>query len=850
MRKTWKAVAEATADQLGIKVGTLSAEQKAALALVHAGAELGKHLKHSDHTRKVLYAWARLVDDSLAAVIAGQLIGDAETTVNPEWLGDFAKDSSAAEVLPPQVLALGLLLLPPPERAKTGGAWEYLDEAARRLAVSPTWLEEVSGWLQHSASPEVAARVSAQIGGFASARGPAAAIAALAKAHEAASRNSSAREEFANVFVGARERLRERTVHVLQHADALQIEGSGWKRLLEQIEADHFRLAVLGEFKRGKSTLINTLVAVPELLPADILPCTSAVTELRYGEALAYEVRDPATPGQYDARDQAAFRAGAASAAQRSSRKESAALEAERVERWRVSVPSPFLKAAVIDVIDTPGLGEDYARDFIAKQEAHRADAAILVFDATQLATQQELELVVEMGPKLENLIVAVNRADAVPEKQWQRLREHVLGRLQERGHPIPSERVVFISASQAESALKEQEQGPWRERFEVLRAIVQKHLIANSGQRKAKVLCKAVLKMTKDGKEAIESQLKVRASRLEQIENIEAAAAEAAAMYDAACKDVEIARNELAKYETTAQTLAESFRTALPGIFEEVERERDGWTSKRSLVGSPKAHLEEVAAQAQKSVEKHVAEWVNTKGAEIISAGLTERIESTAKSLDSLKAYLEKTLGLEAEPLVDEMKRRALEDTAEQPLVTPDAEVGGAVVKMAVMGAISLAVGYIVADVVLYYVLGVISGFLNPILLAAAAAVGLAAYLLIGDDAARSWVRGQIFSKICEGLQSEKAQSQLLVGFKKAAREVFTRFARAFKEAAGTMVNEVRFQQKAAEKELSSKKAELGTPEALAKELGRLEKLASETRDALNDLEATANSLLAELRE
>jgi hypothetical protein len=43
-----------------------------------------------------------------------------------------------------------------------------------------------------------------------------------------------------------------------------------------------FNLAVLGEFKRGKSTLINALPG-RDVVPTGVVPLTSAVTVIRHG---------------------------------------------------------------------------------------------------------------------------------------------------------------------------------------------------------------------------------------------------------------------------------------------------------------------------------------------------------------------------------------------------------------------------------------------------------------------------------------------------------------------------------------------------------------------------------------
>lgn len=44
-----------------------------------------------------------------------------------------------------------------------------------------------------------------------------------------------------------------------------------------------FRLLVLGDMKRGKSTFLNALIG-ENLLPSDVNPCTAVLTVLRYAQ--------------------------------------------------------------------------------------------------------------------------------------------------------------------------------------------------------------------------------------------------------------------------------------------------------------------------------------------------------------------------------------------------------------------------------------------------------------------------------------------------------------------------------------------------------------------------------------
>ncbi len=62
--------------------------------------------------------------------------------------------------------------------------------------------------------------------------------------------------------------------------------GAADNRLLmvkEQLLANCFNLVILGQFKRGKTTLINSLIG-KEILPSSVVPLTSIVTILKYGE--------------------------------------------------------------------------------------------------------------------------------------------------------------------------------------------------------------------------------------------------------------------------------------------------------------------------------------------------------------------------------------------------------------------------------------------------------------------------------------------------------------------------------------------------------------------------------------
>lgn len=53
------------------------------------------------------------------------------------------------------------------------------------------------------------------------------------------------------------------------------------EEVLQQLSTKLYKVAVVGEFKRGKSSLINALLGT-EVLPTDILPTTAVVNKCKF----------------------------------------------------------------------------------------------------------------------------------------------------------------------------------------------------------------------------------------------------------------------------------------------------------------------------------------------------------------------------------------------------------------------------------------------------------------------------------------------------------------------------------------------------------------------------------------
>ena len=159
-------------------------------------------------------------------------------------------------------------------------------------------------------------------------------------------------------------------------------------------------VAVLGEFKRGKSTLVNALVE-HALLPTGVLPLTAAITVLRHGARPRLVVRD--THGDEDERPFPELAGLVTDAGEGGNR---------RVATVTVELPDDLL-ARGVQIVDTPGIGSIHAHNTtMTERYLGRVDVAIFVLAADQPLNAPERELIATVAESGARLLFAVNKVD------------------------------------------------------------------------------------------------------------------------------------------------------------------------------------------------------------------------------------------------------------------------------------------------------------------------------------------------------------------------------------------------------------------------------------------------------
>ncbi|MCS6859350.1 MAG: dynamin family protein [Abditibacteriales bacterium] len=219
--------------------------------------------------------------------------------------------------------------------------------------------------------------------------------------------------------------------------------------LADKLEKNEFVLAVVGEFSRGKSTLINALLGYPDLLPTSIEPTTAAITLISYGETPTASVvfADGTVKEDISLEELRAYVRGAnldgsdlktrltqrVQQAQRENRLHQLSYEdlsreaqaqlhrtvsGRRVKEVRLTLPSPFLKDGIC-LVDTPGIGSvnpehgEATRHFV-----HRADAVIFLINTDPVISASECNFLAFLRDHVRRFLFAVTKIDRFTEEE------------------------------------------------------------------------------------------------------------------------------------------------------------------------------------------------------------------------------------------------------------------------------------------------------------------------------------------------------------------------------------------------------------------------------------------------
>lgn len=149
-----------------------------------------------------------------------------------------------------------------------------------------------------------------------------------------------------------------------------------------------FRLLILGDMKRGKSTFLNALIG-ENLLPSDVNPCTALLTILKFGpeKRVTVHFNDGKPPEQIDFK---LFKQRYTIDPQEAKQLEQQQQQAfPDVSHAVVEYPLPLLEKGV-EIVDSPGLNDTEARNELSLGYINNCHAILFVLRASQPCTLAE----------------------------------------------------------------------------------------------------------------------------------------------------------------------------------------------------------------------------------------------------------------------------------------------------------------------------------------------------------------------------------------------------------------------------------------------------------------------------
>lgn len=174
------------------------------------------------------------------------------------------------------------------------------------------------------------------------------------------------------------------------------------RELLANLAADRFTLAVVGQFNRGKSSLMNAILGM-DRLPVGVVPLTSVITRVSYGnpERVLIEYRGSSLKEEIPLDRLPEFVTETGNPGNQ-----------EQITAAEVQLPSEFLRRGLF-FVDTPGVGSAItANTETTERFLPQADAVIFVTSFDSPLGREELEFLQKVRDQVRKIFLVVNKLD------------------------------------------------------------------------------------------------------------------------------------------------------------------------------------------------------------------------------------------------------------------------------------------------------------------------------------------------------------------------------------------------------------------------------------------------------
>ncbi|HBC43413.1 MAG TPA: dynamin family protein [Pseudanabaena sp.] len=220
----------------------------------------------------------------------------------------------------------------------------------------------------------------------------------------------------------------------------------------DKLESQRFRVAVIGDFSQGKSTLLNALLG-EEIQPVRAIPCSGTLSVLKYGDRKRVVCRYRDGNEQEIAVEDYQRKAAISKEAALNNRSEE--LLKSNIAEIVFEHPNLLLCRNGVEIVDSPGLNEHPDRTRVTEELLKETDAILFMTNAIKLLTQGERDIISRIKERegdrpLENLFLVVNFMDNLDSDEDREDIQIVANSIIKDGSITGKDRIHFVSAKSA----------------------------------------------------------------------------------------------------------------------------------------------------------------------------------------------------------------------------------------------------------------------------------------------------------------------------------------------------------------------------------------------------------------
>ncbi len=414
-------------------------------------------------------------------------------------------------------------------------------------------------------------------------------------------------------------------------------------KISQRLKSQCFRVAVVGEFSKGKSTLLNALLG-EEIQPVRDIPCSGTVTVLKYGPQQRVICKykngreEEISPQQYK---------------EKASISEEAALGSfgdeivnSEIEEIIFEHPNLELCTNGVEIIDTPGLNEHAERTLVTEQVLKTTDAVIFLTNAQNALTKTEQELLLYLKKKLnpgkddeaaKNIFVLVNFADLLRrEGSRQQVKVKVENFVKQPNLIAGENRIHLISAQSALDATLDGTENEYVKSFQDFTKSLEQFLTVERGAIALRQSATGIKQIIDTGCEDLNQWRKMLEGKLIVSEGDKPKIFEQMAEVSGREVKIRLLANELR--DQSLEEALESWHEWVEELGERLLSKSHRWTSEHGHIMSQDKLTKDYADQFVRDITEEIDDWGNQKVQSILKQNMGVLDSQIGEDIDAIR--------------------------------------------------------------------------------------------------------------------------------------------------------------------------------------------------------------------